>query len=296
MEHITVLKEELVDALEIQSDDIVVDATFGTGGHSQLIAQRLGKKGTLFLIDADTSAFDSFGDTSIMSQAKVIAEVANFSSLKVLLGKHSITKVNAIIADLGWRTDQFLMSGRGFSFNDSDGLFMTFGEKNTYPFTAYDIVNEWEEESISDILFGYGEERHARKIAKHIVTARQKKPIESAKELADIISAVIFQPKHLKRLHPATKTFQALRIAVNDELKVLEIFLKDAFESLHSNGVLAVISFHSLEDRIVKHSFRSFSREQDALLVTKKPIIPTDDEKRRNPRSRSAKLRIIKKL
>ncbi len=296
MQHITVLQQEAVEGLELRANSVVVDATFGAGGHSRLIGKMLGPDGLLICIDADRTAFESQKDISSISKARVISEVANFADIRNVLIRNDLTEVDAILADLGWRTDQFETEGRGFSFHDDASLAMTFGDPSTYHFTAYEIVNDWEEETLANIIFGYGEERYARKIARSIIAARKIKPIGTAKELAAIIGTSLPPVRHKRWMHPATKTFQALRIAVNDELQVLETFIKEAFASLATDGRLAIISFHSLEDRIVKHSFRSLSHDQVATIVTKKPIVPTTEEITSNPRARSAKLRIIKKL
>jgi len=296
MQHITVLQQEAVEGLALRASSVVVDATFGAGGHSRLIGKTLGPDGLLIAIDADPTAFPSQKDISAISRARVISEVANFADIKAILARNNVNEANAILADLGWRTDQFETEGRGFSFHDDVSLDMTFGKPDTYHFTAHDIVNGWDEETLANIIFGYGEERYARKIARAITVARNSKSIATAKELAAIISGALPAVRHKRWMHPATKTFQALRITVNDELQVLETFIRDAFESLATAGRLAIISFHSLEDRIVKHSFRSFSHDQAATVVTKKPIVPTTEEIINNPRARSAKLRIIKKL
>lgn len=296
MEHITVLRKEAVAGLNLHPDSVVVDATFGSGGHSHEILQTLGQHGHLIAIDADPTAFADSTIKTTKTKAKITCVEANFVTIQSILSDQGIEAVDAILADLGWRTDQFNNYGKGFSFTDDTALTMTFGEPSQYPFTAFDIVNEWEEETLANIIYGYGEDRQARKIARHIVAARKIAPITSAKALADLIKNSVSAPKYNVRIHPATKTFQALRIAVNDELQVLETFISDAIKSLASHGHLAIISFHSLEDRIVKHSFRSFAHDQVAEIVTKKPIVPSTEELSTNPRARSAKLRIIKKL
>lgn len=296
MEHITVLLKEAVDSLALTPDSIVVDATLGAGGHARAIASQLGRQGRLIGFDVDGRAVNALADLKSVTTAEVTLVEKNFSQLLEVLAENEISGVNAILADLGWRTDQFTEFGRGFSFLDDTALTMTFGEPKQYAFTAHDIVNDWEEETLANIIFGYGEERQAKKIAHAIINARQETPIASAKQLAEIIAGVVRSPKHNRRIHPATKTFQALRIAVNDELQILESFIKDSFSALLPEGRLAIISFHSLEDRIVKHSFRSFAHDHLGSLVTKKPITATSEELAENPRARSAKLRIIQKI
>jgi 16S rRNA (cytosine1402-N4)-methyltransferase len=293
MKHITVLLHEAVDALALTPASVVVDATLGAGGHSTEIASRLGKSGVLIAIDADQIAVDAFMP---QTKATVIKVCDNFSNITDILATHEITAVDAVLADLGWRTDQFLEEGRGFSFNDDTALVMTYGQTDQYLFTAYNVVNEWAEESLADVIYGYGEEKLARKIAKAIVTARAESPIVTAKQLANVITSAVGASYRRLRIHPATRTFQALRIVVNDELARLDSFITDAFALLCPGGRLAIISFHSLEDRIVKHRFRSFAHDQVGTLVTKRPIVPLQEEIIINPRARSAKLRVIQKI
>ena len=191
--------------------------------------------------------------------------------------------------------EQFADGKKGFSFLHDGPLHMTFGNPDDYPFTAADIVNEWEEQTIANILFGYAEERYARRIAKAIVTARREHPIMTTLELVQVVEGALPKAARHAKLHPATKTFQALRMAVNDELTVLERFIKDGFDLLTPGGKLAIITFHSIEDRVVKHSFRELKEAKLATLTPKKPIVPAREELQTNPRARSAKLRIITK-
>jgi 16S rRNA (cytosine1402-N4)-methyltransferase len=292
MQHITVLLEEAVDELALTPESVVVDATFGAGGHAHAIVKRLGPLGTYIGIDADETAFKdhSFKDT----KATVHLVNDNFKNITEILRSLHITHTDAVLADLGWRQDQFTDGGKGFSFMKDEPLQMTFGDPSTYDFTAYDIVNSWEESSIADIIFGYGEERASRRIAKAIVEHRKKSPIKTTMQLVACIESVVRRDKKSK-INPATKTFQALRIAVNDELSVLETFLKESFTALSPGGRLAIISFHSLEDRVVKHCFRTLVTAELATAVTKKPTIPSESELANNPRARSAKLRVIEK-
>ena len=294
MKHITVLQTEAIDALALKPQSVVVDATYGSGGHARLICEQLGSQGIYIGIDADKTAFLN-NPLSIKTQNKPTIHLINdnFSNLDELLSSLHIEKVDAILADLGWRTDQFTDGGKGFSFQANEPLLMTFGDAENYLFTAYDIVNHWAEEDIANVLFGYGDERHSRKIARSIVEKRKIKPITTAEELAEIISSCLPKNPFKKGIHPATKSFQAIRIAVNDELKVLETFIDKAADLLALNGRLAIISFHSIEDRIVKLKFRELVGTGAFKLVNKKPITASDEELVTNPRSRSAKLRII---
>jgi 16S rRNA (cytosine1402-N4)-methyltransferase len=244
-------------------------------------------------IDADVTALqiEKIGDV----QPRVELVNDNFKNLKEVLSSLHCEKVDAILADLGWRMEQFADGAKGFSFQHDGPLHMTFGNPEDYLFTAADIVNEWEESNIADVLYGYADERFSRRIAKGIVEARRQAPIETAFQLVEVIEHSLPKVVLRKKNHPATKTFQALRIAVNDELKVLEQFIADGFSALKPGGRMAIITFHSIEDRVVKHSFRELAQGEQAELVTKKPISPSEVELKANPRARSAKLRIIKK-
>ena len=296
MEHITVLKQEAVTLLDLKPDSVVVDATYGAGGHAAAICERLDERGVYIGIDADETALES----SFLHRQKEGPQFhllhSNFSQLTELLGSLHIKRVDAILADLGWRTDQFTTGGKGFSFTSDEPLHMTYGRAEDYLFTAHDIVNGWAEEDIANVIYGYGEERYARKIARAIVMERAQTPIQTARQLALLVSAAVPKGRQPQRTHPATKTFQALRIAVNDELGALEKFLSDAPAVLAPGGVLAVISFHSLEDRQVKLAFRELAHTEHFDLLTKKPITAADQELKENPRARSAKLRAIKRI
>ncbi|OGG88411.1 16S rRNA (cytosine(1402)-N(4))-methyltransferase [Candidatus Kaiserbacteria bacterium RIFOXYD1_FULL_42_15] len=295
MKHITVLQNEAVTGLNLKPDSIVIDATLGAGGHAKLILGQLSAAGSYIGLDADPTAIEELtGKLSGTANIKLFNK--NFSELSAILDELGIVEVDAILADLGWRTDQFTDGNRGFSFTDESALTMTYGDPEKYPFVASDIVNGWAEEDIANVLYGYGEERYSRRIAKAIVQARSAEKITSAKSLADIIASAVPPAYRHGRTNPATKSFQALRIAVNDEFAVLESFLAQAWQALAKDGRLTVITFHSLEDRIVKHTFRSYTHDQTGVLVSKKPITPNFEELAQNPRSRSAKLRIIEKL
>lgn len=293
MQHITVLQQEAVDGLSLTRSDIVVDATFGSGGHAREILKQLDATGTYIGIDADATALEA--QTFPDATATIHLVNDNFRNISHILSSLQLKDVDAILADLGWRMEQFTDGKRGFSFQNDEPLLMTFGDPKNHDFTARDIVNEWEEDSIADIIFGYGEERFARKIAKAIVIARKVAPIETTMQLTACIESAL-PPRHYRKVNPATKTFQALRIAVNDELGTLETFLKEGFVALAPGGRMAIISFHSLEDRVVKQYFRTLKDADLAELMTKKPITATEEELKENPRSRSAKLRIITKL
>ncbi len=295
MKHITVLLNEGVDALALKPKSVVVDATHGAGGHGVLICQRLRKDGVYIGLDADMTALKDSPLNNITSGPEIKLVESNFSQIAEVVSSLNITEVDGILADLGWRTDQFTDGGKGFSFSAEEPLLMTYGDPASYTFTAYDIVNSWDEENIADVIYGYGEERQSRRIAKAIVTARKLAPISTAKQLASIIEAALPSFARKAKINPATKTFQALRIAVNDELGVLESFIGAASAILSPHGRLAIITFHSLEDRIVKLRFKDLVASGDFSLVNKKPITPSDEELLANPRARSAKLRIIER-
>lgn len=291
-QHETVLLREAVEALAIEPTDTIVDATFGSGGHATAVLELVSKQGHYIGIDVDETALRH----PLNEQEHVTLLQGNFRELTQLLASINLTQVDGIMADLGWRMEQFSGNGKGFSFRVDEPLTMTLGEPEDYPFTARDIVNEWDESVIADIIFGYGEDRFARRIAKRIVETRSQTPIETSMQLADIVFQAVPAAVRRGKIHPATKTFQALRIAVNEELQVLEEFIAASLEALRPEARLAIITFHSLEDRIVKHSFRTAAAEEQGIVVTKKPITPSIEELANNPRARSAKLRIFQKL
>lgn len=296
MQHITVLKSEAVKALELKPNSIVVDATFGAGGHAGLICEQLSKEGTYIGIDADETAF--LGNTLDTKKdgPRIHLVHNNFANVSEVLGSLHITHVDGILADLGWRTDQFTDSGKGFSFHADEPLLMTYGRAEDYTFTAHDVVNDWDEANLADVIYAYGEERYSRRIAKAIVAARKLGVIKTAAELASIIESAVPVFYRKGKTHPATKTFQAIRIVVNDELGTLETFISAALHALAPQGTLAIITFHSLEDRIVKLRFKEYAKAGEYHILTKKPIVPTREELLENPRARSAKLRVIRKI
>ncbi len=293
MKHKTVLLQEAVDGLALRADSTIVDATFGSGGHASEIIRMLDERGTYIGIDADKTAFEgrSFKD----AKCKIHLVNENFENITDVLRSLHTNEIDGILADLGWRMEQFSGGKKGFSFNVDEPLLMTFGDPESYSFTAEDIINDWEEETLANIFYGYAEETAARKIAKAIVEARRKEKIDTTFKLRDIVASSVPKAALHRGIHPATKVFQALRIAVNDELGVLERFLNRGFEALKPQGRMAIITFHSIEDRVVKHYFRELVQAERGELVSKKPIAPTREEIKENPRARSAKLRIITK-
>ena len=291
--HRTVLLHEAVSSLNIKPMDTIVDATLGGAGHALSMANLLNEKGTFVGFDLDSDALER--SKKILAGVKPRVELihANFRELSRELDARSIGAIDGALFDLGWSTFQLNVS-RGFSFMRDEPLHMTYGDPAAALFTARTIVNDWAENSIADVIYGWGEERFARRIARNIVEYRQKKAIETSGQLAEIVRFSIPAPARNGRTHPATKTFQALRIAVNDELGALKDGLFSAWQRLNAGGRLAVITFHSLEDRVVKRQFQEWAKE-DGELVYKKPLPPTLEEVRSNPRARSAKLRVIEK-
>lgn len=295
--HTSVLYNECLDALNLKEGKIVIDGTFGAGGHSLGIAKQIGKKGTLISFDQDGEVFEKEIVDEIKENTNFIPIVANFRDMEKEVLLKEINSVDGVLLDLGLSSTQLEHSGRGFSFQRDEPLHMTFSDKpGEQLITAEVIVNEWQESVIADILFGFAEETFSRRIAKAIVEARKKERITTTGELVDIIKASV--PGWYQRggrSNPATKTFQALRMAVNDEMGSTEDGIRGAYNLLNEGGRLAVISFHSIEDRLVKNTFKEISETLGAKILTKKPIVASEEELSANPRSRSAKLRIIEK-
>ncbi len=295
--HTTVLLKESIDMLELQKGDVIVDGTLGAGGHSEEICSRFGAGVRIFAFDLDSDAIERARTRLSDKDCDISYHQENFKNLDNVLSEEKVSGVDGILLDLGFSSDQLESSGRGISFKNNEPLRMTLKKEiSETEFDASDIVNGWDEEDIANIIYGYGEERFARRIAREIVEARERAPIKTTKDLVDIVMNAVPSFYKRGRIHPATKTFQALRIAVNDELENLRTALSKGFEALAFEGRFAVISFHSLEDRIVKNFFRDKARDKEAILITKKPVIPSEEEMRENPRSRSAKLRVIQKL
>jgi 16S rRNA (cytosine1402-N4)-methyltransferase len=288
--HTPVLLHQSIDALNLSPTDVVVDGTFGGGGHSLLIAAQLGPKGRLICVDLDEAAEVRFQD-QFKGKKNTAFVQGNFKDTDTILAQAALTTVNKVLLDLGTSVFQLLADTRGFSFHSDVPLSMTFSEKGSHTgFTAADIVNTWQESSIADIIYGYGEEKSSRKIARAIVAARAIAPILTSKQLEAVIEQAV--PRR-GRIHPATKTFQALRITTNDELGTLTEAMNNWWQALSPHGRLSIITFHSLEDRLVKQWMKA---QLNGTIITKKPITPSLEELHTNPRSRSAKLRTIEKL
>ncbi|MHB1118379.1 MAG: 16S rRNA (cytosine(1402)-N(4))-methyltransferase RsmH [Minisyncoccota bacterium] len=294
--HISVLLHETLEGLALAQGDHIFEGTVGLGGHSEEILKRIGASGVYIGTDEDAQALAMAKERLALYPARKIFVEDNFRNLDRVLDEAGHPVVDKILLDIGLSNLQLEGSGRGFSFKRDEPLVMTF---KTAPkegdLTAYEIVNEWAAESLADIIAGYGEERFSWRIAQAIVAARQVKPVETTNQLVDIVTAVVPSFARHGRVHPATKTFQAIRIAVNDELGALREGLAKGFARLAPQGRMAVISFHSLEDRIVKDFFKKQAEEGLGTIITKKPLTPSDEELAQNPKSRSAKLRIIQK-
>ena len=307
--HKSVLLEETIESLCIRPDGIYVDGTLGGGGHAGEVLRRLGDGGRLIGMDQDADAIEAAGEHLREFGDKVTIVRSNYENIAKVLSDLGIDRVSGIYLDLGVSSYQLDTAGRGFTYRDENApLDMRMDQRGTE--TAKDIVNSYSETDLFHIIRDYGEDRFAKNIAKHIVKARQEKEIETAGELTEIIKAAI--PARIRATggHPAKRTFQALRIALNRELEVLENSIDTMIELLEPGGRLSIITFQSLEDRIVKNQFRRnenpcicppefpvcvCGRESRGRVVTKKPILPTKEEQEENPRAASAKLRVFEK-
>lgn len=306
--HETVLKEEAVDGLQIRPDGIYVDCTLGGAGHSQRIAEKLAPEGVLIGIDQDQMALDSARERLQHVSCQLYLVKSNFRNVHQVVNELGFKEIDGILFDLGVSSPQLDVGERGFSYHQEAPLDMRMDQEQEI--SAYHIVNEWSEQEIARILFEYGEEKFSRRIAKTIVQERAKKPIETTLQLVEVIKQSIPAPARRTGPHPARRTFQAIRIAVNDELQAIQEALNQSLPLLRSRGRIAVITFHSLEDRIVKKFFSEKAKgcicppqfpvctcgiKPSLTIVHKKPIIPTEKEIEHNPRARSAKLRIAEK-
>lgn len=305
--HISVLLNECIDGLNIRPDGIYADGTLGGGGHSSHIYSHL-TTGKLIGIDRDAEAIDA-ASKRIGKHDNVIYVHDNYKNIKNILLNNNITGLDGALVDLGISSYQIDNAERGFSYTKDAPLDMRMNQND--PLSAYDVVNTYETDKLAKVIFDYGEERYGKKIAEAICKSRAKKPVETTLELADIIKSAVPAKSVPKGSHPAKRTFQAIRIEVNGELADLKGAVTDFFESLNSGGRLCIITFHSLEDRIVKHVFADFAsgctcpkefpvcvcgRQPQGKLVSRKPILPSAEELSANSRSASAKLRIIEKL
>jgi len=294
--HISVLLKESIDGLDIHPKDIYMDLTLGSAGHAKYALEKMNGNITVIGVDEDTDALER-SRTILGNNKNIFLEKSNYRDIDKVLRDLRVEKVNRIMLDLGISSDQIEESGRGFTFNKDEPLLMTFAKNlKKDDLTAEYIVNNWGEETLADIIYGYGEERYSRRIAKAIVEYRKKKAIKSTSELVEIIKSAVPKFYMTGKIHPATRTFQAIRIAVNDELNGIKEVLNKGLNVLTKGGRIAVISFHSLEDRIVKNFNKEKEKSGQIKIITKKPIVASEEELKNNPRSRSAKLRIIEKI
>lgn len=303
--HISVLLNECIDNLNIRPDGIYVDGTMGGGGHSLEIAKRL-TTGRLICIDQDPNAHEAAGKRLAEYKDRITFVRDNFGNIAHILDSLEIAKIDGMLLDIGVSSHQLDEAERGFSYQQDAPLDMRMNPDK--PFSAYDVVNGYDEDELDRVIFTYGEERWARRIAQFIVKERENKPIETTGELVDIIKKAVPKGARKDGPHPAKRTFQAIRIEVNGELDVLQKAIDDVAERLSVGGRLCIITFHSLEDRIVKDAFRKqenpcicppqfpvcvCGKKPLGRVITRKPILPSKEELEMNPRSRSAKLRVL---
>jgi len=306
--HVSVLLEETISSLNIKPNGTYIDGTLGGGGHSYEIAKRLSSNGRLIGIDQDEDAIKAASKRLEEFKDKVTIVRNNYSNIKEILRDLKIDKVDGIILDLGVSSYQLDKGERGFSYNYDAPLDMRMDKRTDY--TAKDIVNKYSERELFNVIRNYGEDGFAKNIAKHIAKARQEKPIETTFELVEIIKNAIPMKVRKKTGHPAKKTFQAIRIELNKELEVLKNSLDDMIDLLNDEGRLCLITFHSLEDRIVKVNFRTnenpctcppefpicvCGKESKGVVITRKPIIPSEEELDKNKRAKSSKLRVFER-
>lgn len=303
--HISVLLNECIKELNIKPDGIYVDGTMGGGGHSLEIAKRI-ETGRLICIDQDPNAHEAAGKRLAEHKEKITFVRDNFGNIAHILDELGIDKIDGMLMDIGVSSHQLDEAERGFSYQQDAPLDMRMNPDR--PFSAYNVVNEYSEDELDRVIFTYGEERWARRISQFIVKEREAKPIETTGELVDIIKKAVPKGARKDGPHPAKRTFQAIRIEVNGELDVLQRAIDDVSERLNEGGRLCIITFHSLEDRIVKDAFRKqenpcicppqfpvcvCGKKPLGRVVTRKPILPGKEELEMNPRSRSAKLRVL---
>ena len=307
--HKSVLLFETIDNLNIKPDGIYVDGTLGGGGHSFQILKRLGDGGRLIGIDQDEDALKAAGERLAIFEDKVTTVRSNYCHMKQVLHDLGIQKVSGIVLDLGVSSYQLDEPERGFTYSEDVPLDMRMDRRN--PKTAKNIVNEYSEMELFRIIRDYGEDKFAKNIAKHIVAAREKKEIETTGELIEIIKAAIPAKVRATGGHPAKKTFQAIRIELNAELEVLQNSLDEMIDLLEDGGRICIITFHSLEDRIVKTIYKTnenpcicpshfpvcvCGRKPKGKVITRKPIVPSDEELEENSRSKSSKLRVFERI
>jgi len=296
MIHTAVLKKEVLEYLDPKQNENFVDCTIGEGGHSEDILEKNGPEGKVLGIDLDPQQIVASQWLHVQFKDRIVLTNDSYVNLTEIIKRKEFQPINGILLDLGMSSAQLEAAHKGFSFKIDQGLDMRYNDEGGYTLTAEKIVNEWSEEKIAEILENYGEEKFARKIAKKIVEQRKQGRIKTTFGLIEIIKDATTSSYWRAKIHYATRTFQALRIAVNDELENIKKVLPQALSILAPEGRLVVISFHSLEDRIVKKFLANESKKGKLKILTKKPITASRDELGKNPRARSAKLRVAIKI
>ncbi|MFH1395386.1 MAG: 16S rRNA (cytosine(1402)-N(4))-methyltransferase RsmH [Candidatus Omnitrophota bacterium] len=292
--HVPVLLNEVIDYLDITSGSVILDGTLGGGGHTRECLKKIGPKGCVIGIDKDSSAIERVKRTLKEFNGRIIYVNDDFRNIVQILKSVEIEKLDGAIFDFGMSSFQIDEAERGFSFLKDGPLDMRMDSRQKL--SAKEVVNKFSKEVLSDIIKEYGEERHAKLAAAAIVRARKKKNIETTMELVSVIKGALGRKYNRQKISAAARTFQALRIYVNDELKAAEAAVKNTIRFLNPGARITVISFHSLEDRIVKNIFRETAKTGEMKIITKKPVCPGQDEIARNPRSRSAKLRVAERV
>lgn len=289
MPHVSVLLNEVMRLLDPKPGEFFIDGTTDGGGHASTVIRKIGAEGMFLGLDWDKGMIDRLKEKFKGEKGAITLEHSNYANAKEIIEHHKMPQANGLLLDLGFSSIQ-LEDERGMSFQKDEPLDMRYDLTGDMP-TAADMVNGLEEKELADMIYQYGEERMSRRIAKRIVEERRRKRILTTKELADVVASAVGKGYEKGRIHPATRVFQALRVYVNKELDNLEKILADCESIIAPGGRIAIISFHSLEDRIVKNRFREMEKAKKGHILTKKPIVATEDEIRQNARSRSAKLR-----
>ena len=307
--HVSVLLDECIESLNIKPDGVYVDCTMGGAGHSKEIVRRLSSKGLFIGFDQDKNAIETAKERLKDYSDRVRFIHSNFENIKEELEKIGVYKIDGVLADLGVSSHQLDEKDRGFSYMQDAPLDMRMDVRKD--FSAYDVVNTYSEEELARIIKEYGEDNWAKRIAKFIVEKREEKEIETTGELVDIIKSAIPKKARIDGPHPAKRTFQAIRIEVNNELSVINKMIQDAVSIMDKGGRICIITFHSLEDRIVKNEFKELAldcvcpphflmcqcdKKSLVKVITRKPILPSEEEINENPRSRSAKLRVAERI
>lgn len=294
MPHIPVLLKEVLRVLDPQPGEFMIDGTLGSGGHAKAILEKLKSRGALMGLDWDEKNLENFRRENEDIRGNLTLIHDNYANIPEILERHRLSKADGLLLDLGFSSEQVEHSGRGFSFLRNEPLDMRYNPTDGETATAANVVNSTGEKELANIIYEYGEERFSRQIARKIVERRKQKRILTTEELVNVIKSAIPKSYERGRIHPATRTFQALRIYVNNELGNLKNILDKLPEIVDKGGRAAIISFHSIEDRIVKISFQNLVKDKKATFINKKPITAGREEIKNNPKSRSAKLRAIK--